>query len=251
MNMLSITISYLGLSCFRFEAKDHEETAFVTDPFSKESGLKLPRNLSADFVAVSSRTPLHNATDLVKPRSEKNKLKVISAPGEYEVKNVFINGLPLVTKDKNGKIVHENVIYNFLIGDVQISHLGNIVRSLSNEEIQTLGASDVLLLPLSSDPEFSATSPRGGVSGSAHERSEMGGKNGVTMKNLTDIIASVGPKIVIPMHYKMPDLKINLNPLEKFLKEMGQNKVEPLKKFKFSKKDLPQEEMKVMVLSRE
>lgn len=228
--MLSITISYLGLSCFRFEVKDHEETAFVTDPFSKESGLKLPRNLAADFVTISSQTPLHNAADLVKPRLEKNKLKVISGPGEYEVKNVFINGLPSVAKDKNGKIVHENVIYNFSIGDVQISHLGSVARSLSSEEIQALGASDVLLLPLSSDPEF---------------------KEGPTIKNLIDIVTRVEPRILIPMHYKMPDLKINLNPLEKFLKEIGQSKVEPLKKFKFSKKDLPQEEMKVMVLSRE
>lgn len=227
--MTSITISYFGLSCFGFEVKNEKEAIFVTDPFSKSADLKLPRNLTADFVTVSSQNQWHNATESVKPKSEKNKLKTVSNPGEYEIYSVFINGFPVLTKDKNNKIIHANTIFTFTIGDMRITHLGSIIKSLSNEEIQNLSGCDVLLLPLSSDPEY---------------------KEGPTVKNLTDIVTRIEPRILIPMHYKIPGLKINLNPLEKFLKEIGQSKVEPLKKFKFSKKDLPQEEMGVIVLSK-
>ena len=228
--MTTITISYLGFSCFKFEVKNHEEVDFVTDPFSKTDSLKLPKNLFVDFVTISSQNPLHNAAEFVKPKKE--KIKTISNPGEYEIKGVFINGMPCVTKDKNGKIIHTNTIYNFLINDIQITHLGSIVKSLSDEEIQGLGNCDVLLLPISPDPEISV-------------------KDSPIMKNLVDIVNRVEPRILIPMHFKMSESKINLNPLDKFLKEIGQTKVEPLKKFKFSKKDLPEEEMKVMVLTKD
>ncbi len=228
--MTSVVISHFGLSCFLFEVKDHEETSFVTDPFAKTVGLKLPRNLAADFVTVSSDDDLHNNTEAVKPRSEKSKIKIIANPGEYEVKGVFINGFSAITKNKEGKIIHQNTIFNFVVDDIRITHLGALSKSLSDEEMQNLGNADVLLLPISSDPEF---------------------KNGPTTKNLIDIVNQIEPRVLIPMHYKISGVKFALNPLDKFLKELGKNKIEPLKKFKFSKKDLPQEEMKVVVLTEE
>ncbi len=247
--MTSITISFFGLSCFKFEVKNEKEAVFVTDPFSKESGLKLPRNLAADFVTVSSDHPFHNETEAVKTLSEKGKWRIFSHPGEYEVKNVFVDGAAQDAKDKggsealrgvlpppkDGKNMAKNTIFRFTIDDVTITHLGNLAANLTSDEIQTLSSCDVLLVPISSDAEFSAS----------------GGKNGITMKNLTDIIASVQPRIVIPMHYKTPRLKANLQSLDKFLKEIGKGKLETMKKFKFAKKDLPAEETKVVVLTTE
>jgi len=238
--MLNITISYFGLSCFKIEVKNHEEAVFITDPFDKSAGLNLPRNFTADGVTVSSDSELHNAIELVKPTSEKGKFKIISNSGEYEVKNVFVNGATFFTKDKNDKVIHENNVFQFAIDDIKITHLGSLARAFTNDEIQAMESCDVLLLPVSSDPDISA---EGG--------SASGGKNDISPKSLIEIVSQIDPRIIIPMHYKMPGLKINLNPLDKFLKEIGKSKFEEMKKFKFTKKDLPAEETKVVVLTRE
>lgn len=245
--MLSITISYFGLSCFKIEVKDREEAVFITDPFDKSAGLNLPRNFTADGVTVSSDSELHNATDLVKPTSEKGKFKIINNSGEYEVKNVFVNGATFFTKDKNDKIIHKNNVFQFVIDDIKITHLGSLARAFTNDEIQTMESCDVLLLPISSDPDISAKGGSALPTGQAGS----GGKNDISPKSLIEIVSQIDPRIIIPMHYKMPGLKTNLNPLDKFLKEIGKSKFEEMKKFKFAKKDLPAEETRVVVLTRE
>jgi len=65
-----------------------------------------------------------------------------------------------------------------------------------------------------------------------------------------EIINEIEPRIVIPMHYKIPGLKVDVESADKFLKEMGASKAEKMAKLKISKKDLPQEEMKVILLEK-
>ena len=62
-----------------------------------------------------------------------------------------------------------------------------------------------------------------------------------------EIIGQLEPRIVIPMHYKLPGLKAELDPVEKFIKELG---VEPKReeKLKIAKKDLPVEGMDLVIL---
>ena len=61
---MAFTLSYLGLSCFRIQTKvQNEEVTILTDPFDPgKTGLKLPRNLAANVVMASSKTPEHGAT---------------------------------------------------------------------------------------------------------------------------------------------------------------------------------------------
>jgi L-ascorbate metabolism protein UlaG (beta-lactamase superfamily) len=50
----------------------------------------------------------------------------------------------------------------------------------------------------------------------------------------------IEPKVVIPMHYQTPALKkMELDPVGKFLKEIGAKQVEPLPKLSVSKSSLP------------
>ena len=55
------------------------------------------------------------------------------------------------------------------------------------------------------------------------------------------------PNIVIPMHYYTPAVKVELDQLEKFLKEMGLHDANTLPSLKINKATLP-EETKVVVL---
>ena len=59
----------------------------------------------------------------------------------------------------------------------------------------------------------------------------------------------IEPKIIIPMHYKIPKLKIELDGLDKFLKVMGIKSITPLPKLLIKKKDLIEEEVKIIVLN--
>jgi L-ascorbate metabolism protein UlaG (beta-lactamase superfamily) len=63
-----------------------------------------------------------------------------------------------------------------------------------------------------------------------------------------EIVNIIEPNIVIPMHYMTEKSTIELDPLNKFLKEMGLSSVEPLDSLKVtSPRNLP-EETQVVVL---
>ena len=62
-----------------------------------------------------------------------------------------------------------------------------------------------------------------------------------------EIIEKVEPRMVIPMHYKIPGLKQELDPLDIFLKEVGKT-AETLDTLKVEKSGLPEEDIKFVVL---
>ena len=64
-----------------------------------------------------------------------------------------------------------------------------------------------------------------------------------------EIITELEPRIVIPMHYDQPGLTFALDPLEKFLKEMGAEPTEPLPSLKIKKSDLSGDETRVVLLA--
>ena len=105
-----------------------------------------------------------------------------------------------------------------------LSDLGQ--KELTSRQIDDLGNMDVLIIPV-------------------------GGTYTIGAKDASEIISQIEPGIVIPMHYKIPDLKIDVEDIAKFLKEMGSEGIEPLLKLKVSAKDLPSkdEEMKIILLS--
>ena len=47
-----------------------------------------------------------------------------------------------------------------------------------------------------------------------------------------EVISMLEPNIVIPMHYETPHSKLELDPLSKFLKEMGLTELETMESFK-------------------
>jgi L-ascorbate metabolism protein UlaG (beta-lactamase superfamily) len=107
------------------------------------------------------------------------------------------------------------------VGDISVAHLGNIDYEFADDELEQLKDIDILLVPV-----------------------------GTNLKQAVKIVNELQPRIVIPMHYKLPELKSDLLPVDKFLKEVGA-KSETLPKIKISKKDLPQEEMKVVILTKD
>lgn len=81
-----VDIDWFGQSCFRLREGN---LIIITDPYDKSIGYNLPR-LRADIVTISHDAPGHaNAAAI------KGDPKVLTRPGEYEVKGVFLTGIPL------------------------------------------------------------------------------------------------------------------------------------------------------------
>jgi L-ascorbate metabolism protein UlaG (beta-lactamase superfamily) len=213
---MPVEITWLGHSCFRL--RDRAATV-VTDPYGKDLGLNLVR-VRADIVTVS-----HDAEDHNYVRGVKGDFQVLTGPGEYEVSSVFVTGLELRgdRKKKEAASVPRNTVFLFEFEDVTICHLGdlNIVPTQAQVE-EALGEVDVLLIPV-------------------------GGGESLNASQASEVVSLLEPHIVIPMHYHVPDSAAQLDPVGKFLKEMGLDKVPPQEVLKVSRSGLPDETQIVLL----
>src|SRR5271156_6511166 len=100
-------LTWAGQACFQISVSNSRDHAadIVIDPFDETIGLKLP-NFSADIVLVSHNHPDHNHV-----KGVKGDPMVIAGPGEYEIKGIFIKGIPSFHDDKEGKERGLNTIY--------------------------------------------------------------------------------------------------------------------------------------------
>ena len=76
----------------------------------------------------------------------------------------------------------------------------------------------------------------------------VGGGSGMNAAKAAEVISLLEPNIVIPMHFATPGSTIQLDPLSKFLKEMGLADVEKQPSLKVTSVSSLPEETKVVVL---
>jgi L-ascorbate metabolism protein UlaG (beta-lactamase superfamily) len=211
-------ITWLGQSCFKLQDKiGPEGVILVTDPYGDSSGLKMP-HFEADIVTVSHNHSDHNNTGALRANPF-----IINTAGEYEIKDVFVEGVESAHDEKDGAERGENIIYRIEMEDISITHLGDLGHVLDAKQLEKLEGTDILLIPV-------------------------GGKYTINASKAVEVISQIEPRIVIPMHYKIPGVKTDIDGIEKFIKELG---IKPRneEKLKISKKDLPQDDMELVVLS--
>jgi L-ascorbate metabolism protein UlaG (beta-lactamase superfamily) len=75
----------------------------------------------------------------------------------------------------------------------------------------------------------------------------VGGGNGLNAGQAAEVISLLEPDIVVPMHYKTKYTKLELDPLEKFLKVMGLGTVQSEEMLRITASTLP-EQPQVIVL---
>ena len=211
-----MNITWLGHSSFKIEGR---EVTLITDPFDDSIGFKFPK-VSADIVTIS-----HEHYDHANAGAVGGNPFIIDSPGEYEVKGVFIQGIPSFHDNKEGAERGQNIIYKIEIDDLIIAHLGDLGHLLTDKQTEKIEGIDILMLPV-------------------------GGKFTIGYKEAIEIINQIEPRVVIPMHYHIPGLKIEIDPLDKFCKEMGCSPSDAVDKYKITKKDLPQEETKIIIFSK-
>lgn len=201
-------IELLGLSGVRLQSND--KTILLSPP---DAGSELRQNrLKADIVVSTAKADAIN----VSPAGEGGKLFTISSPGEYEAQGVFFYCLPnALGGDKSA------LLTSLTVEDMVITHLADLRRELTNTELELFEGTDILLLPV-------------------------GGQDVLTSKAAAELVSTLEPRIVIPMHFGQPGLKTKYEDVASFLKIVGP--AEPQDKVKILKKDLPQEGMTIIRL---
>jgi len=211
-------ITWQGHSCFKIQDRvGTDGVTLVTDPFDKATGLKVP-NFEADIVTISHDHHDHNNSDALRGNPF-----IINTAGEFDVKDVLIEGILSFHDEKKGAERGSNIIYRIEIDDITVCHLGDLGHTLDNKQLEKLEGIDVLLIPV-------------------------GGKYTLDAKKAVEVISQIEPRIIIPMHYKVDGLVADIDGVDKFVKELG---ITPTyeEKLKISKKDLPSEDMELVILS--
>jgi L-ascorbate metabolism protein UlaG (beta-lactamase superfamily) len=213
-----MTISWHGLSSFEITTKTPSgEVTLITDPYANETGLRFPRTLTADVVAVS-----HDEADANNTEAVQGKPFVINMPGEFEVKGIFVYSINAPLAEKG---MERHRIFRLEIEGMHLAHLGALNRPLTDDELSELKNIDILMIPA-------------------------GGGRVLSPKIASEVIEQLEPRVVIPMIHAVPGLKENLGTADAFCKSLGVCKRETTNKYKISKRDLPEEDMLVMTLER-
>lgn len=213
-------IIWRGQACFQIitQKEKNNQVNIVIDPFNETTGLRVP-TLEADILLISHSHHDHNNIKAVKGLPF-----LIAGPGEYEIKEVFIQGISAFHDSLLGKERGLNTIYTIEAEGMRLCHLGDLgQKELTPEQIEKIGEIDILMIPV-------------------------GGVYTISAKEAMKVMSQIEPKITIPMHYQIPKLKIKLDGLDKFLKTMGLKSIESLNKLSIKKKDLSEEEAKIIVL---
>ncbi|NUQ39064.1 MAG: MBL fold metallo-hydrolase [Caldilineales bacterium] len=206
-------ISWYGLACFRLRTRG---LTIITDPFDPKFGWELPK-LRGEVATISHDAPGHNCLAALRKPDH-----VFAGPGEYEVNGVFITGVPTYHKGEVGQR-ERNTAFVFEYPDITICHLGDMGVLPAREQVELLSGADVLLLPV-------------------------GGGAALDAAKAVEIVTELEPSIVVPMHYALPGLHLDLDPVEKFLKEMGVPRPEPIPVLKTLRSELGSEETRVILL---
>ncbi len=206
-------VTWLGHSCFKIKGK---EVTVVTDPYDPSLPYP-PVETAADIVTLSHHHPGHNWAQGVggNPR-------IVDGPGEYEIATVFITGIRISHNPDQNKGHQVNTAYLIEMDEIKLCHLGDIGQLPSPQQVEELGNLQVLLVP---------------VGGIATIDAEMAAKT----------VRLLNPKIVIPMHYQT-EVATWLEPVDKFLKEMGLKESPPETKAIITPANLPSE-TQVVILS--
>lgn len=211
-------ITWYGHSCFRLTERGL--ATVITDPFDHNAVGYFPLKLKGDIVTSSHTAPGHSYLQAVK-----GEPYLITGPGEFEIGGVFITGVQTNGAHKKASENEQirNTLYLIQFEELNIVHLGDTDHAPTQSQVESLGDVHVLLIPV-------------------------GGGTGLNAAKAAETISLLEPRIVVPMHYGVPECKIDLDPLAKFLKAMGLKDVETQPSLKIANAKALPEETQVVVL---
>lgn len=206
-------ITFLGKQFFKI---GQGSLVVAFNPISKDSKYSAKISKFGSDIALSTiNHPDYNGFDMVS-HGETVPLE-INGPGDYEIKDIFIKGIMTETTLDNKKYI--NTIYSLSIENISLCFLGAISDDKLSSNIRgQIESPDILFVPI-------------------------GNNDLLDPIEAYKLAVALEPKIIIPMDYDEKTLKA-------FLKEGGQEKVQPIEKLTIKAKELMGREGEIVVLSQ-
>lgn len=152
---------------------------------------------------------------------------IIDSPGEYEVGDFTIRGVAAMRHIDAEDGEKLSTIYRIECGDVRIAVVGNVAPKLTDDQLETIGIVDILVLPV--------------------------GGSGYTLDatSAAAMVRDIEPKVVVPVHYADGGLRYEVpqDSVDTFTKELGVP-VETVSKLKVKSAAALPQALTVMVVSR-
>lgn len=182
-------ITWYGHAAFLIEA---EERRIILDPYrSPDSGGYLPIEDRADLVVVSHENDrYHSHLGQIVPPFQVLKALEVGEGGEVRFGIRFETIRVYETPER--KPEDEVTIVHFRADGLHVVFLGDLGHALAEDEVGRLRGADVLMIPA-------------------------GGPPTLDFPEMRPLLDAIGPKLILPMHYKTPRINLNIQPIERFL----------------------------------
>lgn len=218
----SVAIRWWGQACWSLTAPDGK--CVLVDPFPANFGYSSP-TAEPQVCLVTHEHRDHNAVENVK-----GSPKVIRGVGAHEAAGMKFVGVATFHDDAQGAKRGPNTVFAWEMGGIRFAHLGDLGHLLSPQQVQQIGAADVIMIPV-------------------------GGYYTIDARQAVEVARQLSAKVVLPMHYKTADVpRLPIAGIDDFLgavpKEWQVEKpTAPL--LSLSLGDLPREGAKAIVLPYE
>lgn len=129
----------------------------------------------------------------------KDSKVVIEGPGEYEVGEFSIRGIPARRHIDSPDDKMLSTIYRLEVCDVNIAVLGNVAPELTESQLEAIGVVDILIIPVG------------------------GGGYTLDATSATSLTRRIEPKFIVPVHFADQGLKYEVpqDDIQTFIKEMN------------------------------
>lgn len=149
-------------------------------------------------------------------------------PGEYEVGEVSIKGVPAQRHIDTEEQAKQATIYRVVIGDIRMAVIGNVAPKLDEVQLEELGVVDLVIIPVG------------------------GGGYTLDATDASTIVRQIEPRAVVPVHYADSSLRYEVpqEDIEVFVKELGTGIIEPGPKFRVKGDSSIPEQLTIVQVAR-
>jgi L-ascorbate metabolism protein UlaG (beta-lactamase superfamily) len=185
-------ITWYGHAAFLIETRG---IRIILDPYrSPDCGGYEPVAEPADLVIVSHENDRYHSHlgQIVPPFETIHALEL--PPAGTEFRGVAI-GAVRVFETPERLPGDEVAIVHLRSEDLQVVFLGDLGHALTEPELTPLRGADVVLAPA-------------------------GGPPTIDYPEISNLLTAIGPRVVIPMHFKTPRIDLKIQPVERFLEAL-------------------------------
>ena len=179
-------IKWLGHACFLITSRDGLRV--ITDPYAVGGGINYsPIEETADVVVVS-----HDHGDHSNVSTVQGKPEVVKGSGTKTARGIQFKGIASYHDASQGTQRGLNTVFCFAINNMKLCHLGDLGHALDPEQVNEIGAVDILFVPV-------------------------GGFYTIDASVASRVCDQLKPKVVIPMHFKTPKCDYPIAGVDDFL----------------------------------